>query len=109
MIDLKKFAGSEVVVQFRTSEKWFVWTAPLKQARAVYPELVRAPDESGNVVPIPMPFLQGKVTEDGDLVVDTGSGGKLAVSVAFETIASVTKLLEAASPEERSALIVPGN
>lgn len=109
MIDLKRFAGSAVVVQFKTTEKWFVWTAPTKQSREVYPELLRAPDDSGNPVPVPMPFLQGKVTADGDLEVYTGSGGKLLVSVAFETIASVTQLLEPSTPEERSNLIVPGN
>jgi hypothetical protein len=108
-MDLKQYAGSEIVVQFKREERWFVWQAPPKQTKASLPELVRAPDENGNSVPIPMPFIQGKVTPEGDLIVNTGSGGKLTVTLAEETIASVTRIFELATIEERSNLIVPGN
>lgn len=109
MIDLKRFIGSHVVVQFKNGEKWYVWAAPNKKTKAVLPELVQLPGESGQAVPIPMPFVQGLVTDDGDLLVDTGSGGKLKVSLDDSTIASVTQVVELSSPEERSNLIVPGN
>lgn len=109
MIDLKRFSGFEVVVQFKEGERWFVWASPARQSRATLPELVQAPDESGRSVPIPMPFIQGKVTPDGDLIVNTGHGGKLVVALDSSVIASVTQILELASPEERSNLIVPGN
>jgi hypothetical protein len=108
-MDLKKFEGAEVVVQFKKDERWFVWQAPPKQTKATLPELVRAPDENGNAIPIPMPFIQGKVTPDGDLIVNTGHGGKLTVTLSEDTIASVTRILELATIEERSNLIVPGN
>lgn len=108
MIDLKRFSGFEVVVQFKDGERWFVWASPRNKS-ATLPELVQAPDESGRSVPIPMPFLQGKVTPDGDLIVNTGHGGKLIVALDSTVISSVTQVLELASTEERSNLIVPGN
>lgn len=108
-MDIRSFAGKDVVIQLKEGEKWFVWMAPPKQANSTLPELVRAPDPNGNAMPIPMPFLQGTVTESGGVLVDTGSGGKLLVTLAEETIASVTQLIEAATVQERSNLIVPGN
>lgn len=109
MIDFKRFVGSEVVVQFKEGERWFVWAAPARHTQATLPELVQAPDESGRSVPIPMPFIQGKVTPDGDLIVNTGHGGKLVVAIDPSTVASITQILSLASADERSNLIVPGN
>ena len=109
MIDLKRFAGVDVVVQFGNGERWFVWAAPTRLSKVTQPELVQMPNADGDSVPVPMPFVRGKVTEDGDLIVDTGNGGKLKVVITPSTIASVTLVHELAAAEERSNLIVPGN
>ena len=109
MIDLKRFAGFEVVVQLKDRERWFLLMSPSRQSQSTLPELVQLPDESGRSVPVPMPFLQGKVTPDGDLIVNTGNEGKLVVALAAESISSVTQILEHAKGDERSGLIVPGN
>lgn len=108
-MDLKRFVGNAVVVQFKKDERWYLWVAPPKQSKATLPELVRTPDDAGNSVPVPMPFVQGIVTSDGDLVVNTGHGGTLLVSIEESSIASVTRILELATVEERSNLILPGN
>lgn len=110
MIELKRYAGTEVVVQLKDGEKWFLWTAPPKSAKSTLPELARARGPEGELVPIPMPFVQGKVTSEGNLVVNTGNGGSLSVEIAAEMIASVTHIAtHAEEVSVASNLIIPGN
>lgn len=110
MIDLKRYKGTEVVVQLKDGEKWFVWESPLKGSKAAYPEIVRARGPEGDLMPVPMPFIQGKVTSDGGLIVDTGNGGSLSVELAPETIASVTHIVTfAGEAPQGPSIIVPGN
>jgi len=109
MIDLKRFTGREVAVQLKAGECWYFFIAPPKQSKQTMPELVTAPDETGATKPVPMPFLQGTVNQDGDLLVSTPHGGLLLVALEPSTIASVTELKQHAQIEERSNLIVPGN
>lgn len=110
MIELKRYAGTEVVVQLKDGEKWFLWTALPKSAKSALPDLARARGPEGDLVPVPMPFVQGKVTSDGCLLVNTGNGGSLSVELAAETIASVTHVAtHADEPVGASNLIIPGN
>ena len=115
MIELKRYAGTEVVVQLKDGERWFLWTALPKSRKAAWPsaalpEIVQMRGPDGNPTPVPMPFVQGKVTDDGCLLVDTGNGGSLSVELAAETIASVTHVVTHADEAgATSNLIIPGN
>lgn len=108
-MDLKKYAGKEVVVQFKGGEAWLLWAAPPKQAGTALPQIVQLADQNGDMRQPPLPFIQGKVTEDGEVLVSTGQGGLVGVAVEPSTIASVTWVAEFATVTEPSRLIVPGN
>ena len=108
-MDLKRFSGKDVAVQLKSTDFWYLFVAPTKASKQTLPELVTAPDEHGHQKPVPMPFLQGKVTEDGDLLIATPHGGQLIVALDPSTVASVTELKQHAEPQDRSNLIVPGN
>lgn len=108
-MDLKRFAGRDVAVQLKAGECWYFFVAPPKQSKQTLPELVTAPDETGHPKPVPMPFLQGKVTEEGDLLVQTPHGGLVLVALDPALVGSVTELKQHAQVEERSNLIIPGN
>jgi hypothetical protein len=109
MIDLKRYAGTEVVVQLKDGERWFVWKAPTRASGGSLPEIVTGPNQDGDVVPIPMPFIQGKVTTEGSLLVNTGNGGVLSVELAAESIASVSHVVQPSEDSKGSGLIIPGN
>jgi hypothetical protein len=110
MIELKRYAGAEIVVQLKDGQKWFLWTSPPKSKKSPFPELAQGRGPEGEMVPVPLPFLQGKVTDDGKLLVNTGSGGTLSVEIALETIASVTQIATHADEAVGvSSIIIPGN
>lgn len=113
-MDLKQFVGKHVVIQLKGEERWLAWSAPQAHTRAVFPDPILLPVSSEQNAPMThgsLAFLQGKVGEEGELVVDAPGGGKLAVFVAPEAIVFITQLRELA--ESRGAtgagLIVPGN
>lgn len=109
MIELKRYAGTEVVVQLKEGEKWFLFAALPRSRNATLPELVQARGPDGGLLPVPMPFVQGKVTSDGCMLVQTGNGGSLSVEVAPEMIASVTHVVTPAEEIGGSNVIITGN
>jgi hypothetical protein len=109
MIDLKRFVGRDVSVQLKAGESWFFFYAPPKHSKQTMPQLMTAPDENGREKGVQVPFVQGTVNADGDLLVPTPHGGVVLVAIDASTIASVTEVKQHAQVEERSTLIVPGN
>lgn len=113
-MDLKQFVGKHVVIQLKGEERWLAWSAPQAHTRASFPDPILLPVSSEPNAPMThgsLAFLQGKVGDDGELIVDAPGGGKLAVFVAPDTIAFVTQLRELASDRGMTGagLIVPGN
>ena len=110
MIDLKRYAGTDVVVQLKSSEKWFAMCAPPKSAKMSLPDLIKARNSENDLVPVPLPFIEGKVTSEGSLLVNTGSGGVISVEIAAEAISSVTHVVTFADePSQGPNLVIVGN
>lgn len=113
-MDLKQFVGRNVVVQLKGEQRWLAWSAPQAHTRAVFPDPVLVPidaEPGGPMMHGSLGFIQGKVGEEGELIVDAPGGGKFAIFVAADTIASITQLLELSADKGATAsgLIVPGN
>jgi hypothetical protein len=69
-MDLKQFAGKNIVIQFKPGLMWYVHTATDEGVPLIKLESASKPD------PVVSPFLLGEVQEDGGLRICTDAGGE---------------------------------
>jgi hypothetical protein len=102
-MDLKKFSGKNVCIQMKNAEAWLVTMAKAGEIAEVLmlEPGKRGPSDPG--LPCAFPFVQGWVNEDGDVVMDTGRGGQVAVTFNPDVIHSVSIAIK--SPEAASRLV----
>lgn len=115
MIDLKKYANKEALVQFKPGHGLLsVFAAPNGSLQL----LGVLNTKSNEREPVMLPFVKGFVTEDGDgvVVLDAESGGKVLVVVDESTIAFVNVMVTPSKapepkpqPEGPPLILVPGN
>lgn len=104
MIDLKKFSGKHVYMQFKAGQDWYVTVAkPNDQVEILM--LARPDAEGGKGQPQPcaFPFVTGFVNSEGVFELDTGNGGMVAVEFNPDVIHSVSVAIK--SPGAKSSLV----
>lgn len=97
-------AGATVIVQFKPGFAWYAVSASEKGV----PELRVVKGTDGAPTPVATPFLQGKVTDDGSLVIETVGGGKVRVDVDPDSVFAISTVVEPAVKQEESRIVVPG-
>ena len=104
-MDLKKFAGKNVCIQMKNAETWLVTVAKAGEIAEVLmlPNPNRLDKSAPEGIPCAFPFVQGYVNEAGDVVMDTGRGGQVAVTFNPDVIHSVSIAIK--SPEMASRLV----
>ena len=111
-MDLKKFSGKSIVIQFKPGFVWYVHTATEEGVPLIKLESPQKPD------PVVSPFLLGEVQEDGGIRICTDAGGELDVHVSSDAIFSVSVVHKSADAEvstfargaaEQNIVVMPSN
>lgn len=100
MIDLKEYSGKFVHIQFKPGVDWLLIVAGEKG----FPDVKITKDKDGRVQPLVSPFIQGKVTSEGRIELDTEQGGRLEVGIAAELIGFVSTVTKT---PETSMIVKP--
>lgn len=103
MIDLKKFAGKNVCMQFKAGENWLVTVAKQNEQVEILMIHARSDVEGDPGKPCAFPFVQGFVNSEGVFELDTGHGGMVAVEFNPDIIHSVSVAIK--SPDAKSSLV----
>jgi hypothetical protein len=89
MIDLAKYIGKRVVLQFRSPDAWLMVIQKSGKAEVA---ITKGPE--GQPTAIPLPFLMGEIAEGGVLVYTDQNGERLEVAVNTDAVLTVTVALE---------------
>ena len=98
-MNLKKYAGKDVWIQFKSGQSWIAVEAD-KQGRLEVSTMptINPQTHEPELAPVPLPAINARVSEDGEeLIIEKRNGGVISLWFSADVIHSIVSTVKPAS------------